>query len=100
MRIRMTANGTYLAPFLQADLPPSIVFHNLQRRRLANGDTVIFNSTGGAKKRTAPHHSARRGHFGKKLVWCCRIERTSAPPLRRNFRISPASRKCTQICSI
>jgi outer membrane protein assembly factor BamB len=112
-RIRMTAQGTYLAPFLkmakvieydkdfkpiwsydiptpwhalrlhngntmivdehdrlvrevspkgetvweikQADLPANIVLHNIQTaERLANGNTVIFSSTGGTKKEDRP----------------------------------------------
>jgi hypothetical protein len=112
-RIRMTAAGTYLAPFLklgkvveydknfqaiwtyeiptpwaavrlqngntlitdehdklvrevspkgetvweckQADLPSNLVLHNLQTAdRLANGDTVIFSSTGGTKAEDRP----------------------------------------------
>src|SRR5881397_877403 len=36
--------------FTQADLPPDIKFRNIQTaERLANGNTVIFSSTGGAK---------------------------------------------------
>jgi hypothetical protein len=35
----------------QADLPADVVLHNLQTaERLANGDTVVFSSTGGVKK--------------------------------------------------
>ena len=36
--------------FTAADLPPDITFRNIQTaERLANGNTVIFSSTGGAK---------------------------------------------------
>ncbi len=41
--------------FKQADLPPGIVFRNIQTaERLANGNTVIFSSTGGAKPEDRP----------------------------------------------
>jgi hypothetical protein len=37
--------------FTAADLPPEIKFRNIQTaERLANGNTVIFSSTGGAKR--------------------------------------------------
>jgi len=45
--------------FTQADLPPDIKFRNVQTcERLDNGNTVIFSSTGGAKKKRNPDSSS------------------------------------------
>jgi len=43
--------GQTVWEFKQSDLPPNIIFHNTQSaERLANGNTVIFSSTGGTKR--------------------------------------------------
>jgi hypothetical protein len=47
--------GETVWEFKQTDLPPNIVLHNVQTAdRLANGNTVIFSSTGGTKKEDRP----------------------------------------------
>jgi len=49
-----------VSEFKQTDLPPDVVLHNLQTaERLANGNTVIFSSTGGT--------SARNGRTSSRL---------------------------------
>ena len=55
----------------QADLPSEIVLHNLQTaERLANGNTVIFSSTGGTKREDRPNLiQALEVTPEKKLVW-------------------------------
>jgi len=51
----VNAKGDTVWEFSQADLPPDIVFHNIQTAdRLANGNTVIFSSTGGTKPADRP----------------------------------------------
>ena len=48
-------NGKTVWEFSQADCPPGLVLHNLQTaERLANGNTVIFSSTGGTKAADRP----------------------------------------------
>ena len=47
----VSPKGETVWEFKQSDLPPNIVFHNTQTaERLANGNTVIFSSTGGTKR--------------------------------------------------
>ena len=57
--------------FTQADLPPNIVLHNIQTsERLANGNTVIFSSTGGVKPADRPNTlQAIEVTPDKKLIW-------------------------------
>jgi hypothetical protein len=75
--------------FKQSDLPADVVLRNLQTaERLANGNTVIFSSTGGSKREDRPNW------YG-----CCRIGRISALPPQRSFWTNPASRKSQEICS-
>jgi hypothetical protein len=51
----VTPKGETAWEFTQADLPPTILFHNIQTAdRLANGNTVIFSSTGGTKAADRP----------------------------------------------
>jgi hypothetical protein len=51
----VSPKGETVWEFKQADLPDNIVLHNLQTAdRLANGNTVIFSSTGGTKPADRP----------------------------------------------
>jgi hypothetical protein len=51
----VTPKGETAWEFTQANLPPTILFHNIQTAdRLANGNTVIFSSTGGTKAADRP----------------------------------------------
>jgi hypothetical protein len=63
--------GETVWEFGQADLPAGIVLHNIQTAdRLANGNTVIFSSTGGTKAEDRPKIiQAIEVTPQKKLVW-------------------------------
>lgn len=63
--------GETVWEFSKADLPPEIVFHNIQTAdRLANGNTVIFSSTGGTKREDRPNIiQAVEVTPEKKVVW-------------------------------
>jgi len=67
----VSPEGTTVWEFKQADLPDNVVLHNLQTaERLANGDTVIFSSTGGVKREDRPNIiQALEVTKEKKLVW-------------------------------
>ncbi|HYW42071.1 MAG TPA: hypothetical protein VE959_04390 [Bryobacteraceae bacterium] len=148
-RIRMTAKGTYLAPFLkmnkvveydkdfkpvwsydiptpwaavrlhngntliddehdrlvrevspagetvwqfgQADLPPDIVLHNIQTAdRLANGNTVIFSSTGGTKAEERPGIiQVLEVTPDKKVVWVLQDWKNLGPATTAQFLDEP-----------
>lgn len=148
-RIRMTASGTYLAPFLkmdkvveydkefnpiwtceirtpwaavrlhngntlvtdehdrlvrevnakcetvwefkQADLPADIVLHNLQTAdRLANGNTVIFSSTGGTKREDRPNIiQLLEVTPDKKVVWVLQDWKDLGPATTAQFLDEP-----------
>jgi hypothetical protein len=148
-RIRMTAAGTYLAPFLkmnkvveydkdwkeiwsysistpwaatrlhngntlitdereklvrevnprgetvwelkQVDLPANLVLHNLQTaERLANGNTVIFSSTGGTQKKDRPGIiQALEVTPNKKVVWVLQDWKNLGPATTAQFLDQP-----------
>ena len=150
-RIRMTANGTYLAPFLrmhkvieydknfnpiwsyeiptpwaavrlhngntliddehdklvrevnpkgetvwefkQSDLPPNIVLHNIQTAdRLANGNTVIFSSTGGVKREERPNIiQVLEVTPNKKVVWVLQDWNNLGPATTAQFLDEPGA---------
>jgi hypothetical protein len=79
--------------FTQADLPPNIVLHNLQTsERLANGNTVIFSSTGGVKKEDRPNIiQAIEVTPDKKLVWVLQDWKNLGPATTAQFLDQPGT---------
>jgi len=75
----------------QADLPADVVLHNLQTaERLANGDTVIFSSTGGTKKEERPGIiQALEVTPDKKLVWVLQDWKNLGPAATAQFLDQP-----------
>ena len=75
----------------QADLPPDVVFHNIQTaERLANGNTVIFSSTGGTKKEDRPSIiQAVEVTRDKKLVWVLQDWKNLGPATTAQFLDEP-----------
>ena len=77
--------------FTQADLPPNIVLHNIQTsERLANGNTVIFSSTGGVKAEDRPNIiQAIEVTPDKKLVWVLQDWKNLGPATTAQFLDQP-----------
>jgi hypothetical protein len=77
--------------FKQADLPPDIVLHNIQTAdRLANGDTVIFSSTGGTKLEDRPNIiQLLEVGKDKKLVWVLQDWKNLGPATTAQFLDEP-----------
>ena len=77
--------------FRQADLPSEIVLHNLQTaERLANGNTVIFSSTGGTKREDRPNIiQALEVTPEKKLVWVLQDWKNLGPATTAQFLDQP-----------
>ena len=77
--------------FTPADLPPEIVLHNLQTsERLANGNTVIFSSTGGVKKEDRNTIvQAIEVTPDKKLVWVLQDWKNLGPATTAQFLDQP-----------
>jgi hypothetical protein len=77
--------------FKQADLPPDVVFHNIQTaQRLANGNTVIFSSTGGTKPEDRPNIiQAIEVTRDKKLVWVLQDWKNLGPATTAQFLDQP-----------
>jgi hypothetical protein len=77
--------------FKQADLPTEIVLHNIQTaERLANGNTVIFSSTGGVKREDRPNIiQAIEVTPGKKLVWVLQDWKNLGPATTAQFLDQP-----------
>jgi len=75
----------------QADLPDDVVLHNLQTaERLANGDTVIFSSTGGSKREDRPNIiQAVEVTSDKKLVWVLQDWKNLGPATTAQFLDEP-----------
>jgi hypothetical protein len=75
----------------QADLPPGIVFHNIQTaERLANGNTVIFSATGGVKKEDkATAIQVVEVTPDKKLVWVLQDWKNLGPATTAQFLDQP-----------
>src|SRR4051812_24364342 len=83
--------GETVWQFSQADLPPGIVFHNIQTAdRLANGNTVIFSSTGGVKKeeRHTPIQLVEVTP-DKKVVWVLQDWKNLGPATTAQFLDEP-----------
>ena len=79
--------------FSQADLPPNLVFHNLQTAdRLANGNTVIFSSTGGTKPMDWPNAiQAVEVTPDKRVVWVLRDWKDLGPATTAQFLDQPGT---------
>jgi hypothetical protein len=77
--------------FKQADLPAEIVLHNIQTaERLANGNTVIFSSTGGTKREDRPNIiQAIEVTPDKKLVWVLQDWKNLGPATTAQFLDQP-----------
>jgi len=77
--------------FKQADLPSGIVLHNIQTAdRLANGDTVIFSSTGGTKLEDRPNIiQILEVTPDKKLVWVLQDWKNLGPATTAQFLDEP-----------
>ena len=77
--------------FKQADLPPDIVLHNIQTaERLANGNTVIFSSTGGTRLEDRPNIiQALEVTKDKKLVWVLQDWKNLGPATTAQFLDEP-----------
>jgi hypothetical protein len=83
--------GETVWEFSQADLPPEIVLHNIQTaERLANGNTVIFSSTGGTKAEDRPRIiQAIEVTPQKKLVWVLQDWKHLGPATTAQFLDEP-----------
>lgn len=79
--------------FKQSDLPPNIVFHNIQTaERLANGNTVIFSSTGGAKREERNHIiQAVEVSPDKQVVWVLQDWKHLGPATTAQFLDQPGT---------
>jgi len=77
--------------FRQSDLPPGITFHNIQTAdRLANGDTVIFSSTGGTKREDRPNIiQAVEVTPDKRVVWVLQDWKNLGPATTAQFLDQP-----------
>jgi hypothetical protein len=77
--------------FKQTDLPDDVVLHNLQTaERLANGNTVIFSSTGGTKREErASIIQALEVTSDKKLVWVLQDWKNLGPATTAQFLDQP-----------
>lgn len=77
--------------FKQSDLPSDVVLHNLQTaERLANGNTVIFSSTGGTKRENRPNIiQAIEVTPNKKLVWLLQDWKNLGPATTAQFLDQP-----------
>lgn len=75
----------------QSDLPADIVLHNLQTAdRLANGNTVIFSSTGGTKAEDRPGIiQALEVTPDKKVVWVLQDWKNLGPATTAQFLDQP-----------
>jgi len=75
----------------QADLPEDVVFRNIQTaERLANGNTVVFSSTGGTKKEDRPTLiQAVEVTPDKKVVWVLQDWKNLGPATTAQFLDQP-----------
>jgi hypothetical protein len=77
--------------FSQSDVPAGVVLHNIQTaERLANGNTVIFSSTGGVKREDRPGAiQALEVTRDKKLVWVLQDWKNLGPATTAQFLDQP-----------
>ena len=87
----VNANCETVWEFKQSDLPADIVLHNIQTaERLANGNTVIFSSTGGTKREDRPNIiQALEVTPAKKLVWVLQDWKNLGPATTAQFLDEP-----------
>ena len=83
--------GETVWEFKQADLPAGIVLHNIQTAdRLANGNTVIFSSTGGTKAEDRPNIiQILEVTPEKKLAWVLQDWKNLGPATTAQFLDEP-----------
>jgi len=83
--------GETVWEFKQSDLPANVVLHNTQTaNRLANGDTVIFSSTGGSKgMERSSLIQAVEVTPDKKLVWVLQDWKSLGPATTAQFLDQP-----------
>jgi hypothetical protein len=83
--------GKTVWEFTPADLPPDITFRNIQTaERLANGHTVIFSSTGGAKREDKPGLiQCIEVTPDKKVVWALQDWKNLGPATTAQFLDQP-----------
>jgi hypothetical protein len=77
--------------FKQSDLPPDVAFHNIQTAdRLANGNTVIFSSTGGSTPEDRPSIiQAIEVTPDKKVIWVLQDWKSLGPATTAQFLDQP-----------
>jgi hypothetical protein len=87
----VSRKGETVWEFTQADLPPGIAFRNIQTaERLANGNTVIFSSTGGTKAVDRPNLiQAIEVTPAKKTVWVLKDWKNLGPATTAQFLDQP-----------
>jgi hypothetical protein len=83
--------GETVWEFKQSDLPEGIQFHNIQTAdRLANGNTVIFSSTGGSKAEDRPNIiQVVEVTPDKKVVWVLQDWKNLGPATTAQFLDEP-----------
>jgi outer membrane protein assembly factor BamB len=87
----VTPKGETAWEFTRADLPPDITFQNIQTAdRLANGNTVIFSSTGGKPREERPNLiQAVEVTPDKKVVWALQDWKHLGPATTAQFLDEP-----------
>ena len=85
------AGGKTVWEFRQTDLPPEVAFRNIQTAdRLANGNTVIFSSTGGSKAQDRPGLiQAVEVTPDKRVVWVLQDWKNLGPATTAQFLDQP-----------
>lgn len=83
--------GETVWEFKQADLPADIVLHNIQTAdRLANGNTVLFSSTGGTQRQDRPNIiQVLEVTPVKKLTWVLQDWKNLGPATTAQFLDEP-----------
>jgi len=87
----VNSKGQVVWEFSKSDLPPGIVFHNIQTAdRLTSGNTVIFSSTGGTKREDRPNIiQAVEVTPDKKVVWVLQDWKNLGPATTAQFLDQP-----------
>jgi hypothetical protein len=87
----VSPNGKTVWEFSQANCPPGLVLRNLQTaERLANGNTVIFSSTGGTKAAERPGIiQCVEVTPDKKVVWVLQDWKNLGPATTAQFLDEP-----------
>jgi hypothetical protein len=88
----VSPDGKTVWEFTPADLPAGIAFRNIQTaERLANGNTVIFSSTGGAKTKEEKWASIQAVEVtpDKKIVWVLQDWKNLGPATTAQFLDQP-----------